>query len=47
MFRPDTIQALVTEHRQGTADHSAVIWLLLNYAAWHDTYVGQQALERV
>jgi len=39
LFNPVTVRTLLGEHRRGGADHSAVIWLLLNYAAWHDTYL--------
>jgi len=41
VFDTDAVSRLVREHRDGTADHSTVIWLLLNYAAWHDLYVGR------
>ena len=40
VFIAATVSRLVQEHRVGTADHSSVIWLLLNYAAWHALYLG-------
>ena len=43
IFNQATIQTLVDQHRTGSADHSSKIWLLLNYAAWHDLYLRQGA----
>lgn len=34
-----TVKALLAEHHRGRADHSRVVWLLLNYAVWHEAYV--------
>jgi asparagine synthase (glutamine-hydrolysing) len=39
VFNRATIKKLLREHREGAVDHSTTIWLLLNYAAWHDLYV--------
>jgi asparagine synthase (glutamine-hydrolysing) len=39
VFNRATIRTLLREHRRGEVDHSTTIWLLLNYAAWHDMYV--------
>jgi asparagine synthase (glutamine-hydrolysing) len=39
VFDRSTIRTLLREHRRGEVDHSTTIWLLLNYAAWHDLYV--------
>jgi asparagine synthase (glutamine-hydrolysing) len=39
MFSRAGIDTLLAQHRNGEADHSHRIWLLLNYAAWHDLYV--------
>jgi asparagine synthase (glutamine-hydrolysing) len=39
IFNGATIRNLSVQHRLGTADHSAIIWVLLNYAAWRDLYV--------
>jgi asparagine synthase (glutamine-hydrolysing) len=36
LFKHGTIQRVLAEHRRGVADHSTLIWLLLNYAAWND-----------
>lgn len=43
MFDRAAVDRLLTQHRQGEADHSQKIWLLLNYAAWHDLYIGRGA----
>jgi len=43
VFRHATIQRLLSEHRKGEADHSSIIWLLLNYAAWNNLYNGAGA----
>ena len=36
MFDHTTIRTLLAQHQKGEVDHSSIIWLLLNYAAWHD-----------
>lgn len=41
IFRPEATQVLLQQHRQGVADHSSKLWLLLNYAAWFDQYASQ------
>ena len=41
IFNHTTIQTILRQHRVGEADHSSKIWLLLNYAAWHDLYLRQ------
>jgi hypothetical protein len=33
-----TIGRLMAEHYKGERDHSSVLWLLLNYAAWNSVY---------
>jgi asparagine synthase (glutamine-hydrolysing) len=38
IFNHVTVSRVMAEHFQGKADHSSVIWLLLNYAAWYDQY---------
>ena len=38
LFNPSGVRELIAQHRKGEADHSSVIWLLLNYAAWHEMY---------
>jgi len=40
MFNDAGIKKLLEEHRRSEADHSAVVWLLLNYAAWHTSFIG-------
>ena len=39
IFNRDGVAALLSEHRAGSADHSAIIWALLCYATWDDLYL--------
>jgi asparagine synthase (glutamine-hydrolysing) len=39
LFNRTAIRRVLREHRSGEADYSLPIWLLLNYAAWHDSYI--------
>ena len=38
VFNQVTISRLMAEHYRGERDHSSVLWLLLNYAAWNSIY---------
>ena len=38
VFNHAAIDRLIREHRIGARDHSSLIWLLLNYAAWESLY---------
>jgi asparagine synthase (glutamine-hydrolysing) len=38
VFNHATISRLMAEHYKGERDHSSVLWLLLNYAAWNSLY---------
>lgn len=38
LFNHATISRLISEHHKGEADHTSIIWLLLNYAAWNNLY---------
>jgi len=38
VFNHATINRLIAEHYRGERDHSSVLWLLLNYAAWTSVY---------
>jgi len=38
VFNHVTISRLIAEHHKGERDHSSVLWMLLNYAAWHNLY---------
>jgi len=38
VFNHVTISRLIAEHSQGERDHSSILWLLLNYAAWDSRY---------
>ena len=40
--RPMRAQGAGVDHYRGEADHSDVLWLLVNYAAWHDLYVRRR-----
>jgi asparagine synthase (glutamine-hydrolysing) len=40
MFNLATIRELIAKHYRGEADYSSIIWLLLNYIAWHHLYIG-------
>jgi len=46
LFNRAAIGELLAQHRLGVADHSRTIWLLLNYAAWHELYVRKGASTR-
>jgi asparagine synthase (glutamine-hydrolysing) len=37
------IRRLVAQHKHGEADHSTVLWLLLNYQAWCNIYLSAPA----
>src|SRR5207253_10954515 len=39
IFNRNEVAALLSEHRAGRADHSAIIWALLCYATWDDLYL--------
>ena len=38
VFNHATVSRLIAEHYKGERDHSSVLWLLLNYAAWNSVY---------
>jgi asparagine synthase (glutamine-hydrolysing) len=38
VFNPVTISRVIAEHHRGERDHSSILWLLLNYAAWKTLY---------
>jgi hypothetical protein len=38
IFSLSYVETLMREHEQGTCDHSARLWLLLAFAAWHRQY---------
>jgi asparagine synthase (glutamine-hydrolysing) len=40
IFNHGTVSRVMAEHYKGDADHSSIIWLLLNYAAWREQYDG-------
>lgn len=39
LFHAATVQRILEQHQRGDVDHSKLIWLLLNYATWHDLYI--------
>jgi asparagine synthase (glutamine-hydrolysing) len=38
VFNHVTISRLISEHHKGERDHSSILWLLLNFAAWNNLY---------
>jgi asparagine synthase (glutamine-hydrolysing) len=42
VFNHATVSRVLREHYNGVADHSSLIWLLLNYAAWRELYAHFQ-----
>lgn len=46
LFDRTAVATVLAQHRAGVADHSTVIWLLLNYAAWDGAYVRSSASDR-
>jgi asparagine synthase (glutamine-hydrolysing) len=42
VFNHVTVSRVMREHYNGVADHSSLIWLLLNYAAWRELYHPSQ-----
>jgi len=40
-FDRAAVRDVLREHRSGAADHSPLIWLLLNYATWHRMYLDE------
>ena len=43
IFDRKGVSRLLTEHAEGQADHSAVIWALLSYATWEHAYLKPPA----
>jgi asparagine synthase (glutamine-hydrolysing) len=39
LFDRAAVRKLLRRHRLGEADYSLPIWLLLNYATWHELYI--------
>lgn len=46
VFNHVTISRLIAEHHKGERDHSSILWLLLNYAAWHNLYAHGRTSEQ-
>ena len=44
VFNHATVSRLIDEHHRGERDHSSVLWLLLNYAAWNSVYAHPRTL---
>jgi asparagine synthase (glutamine-hydrolysing) len=47
LFKKESIQTLLHEHRTNRHDHHVRLWMLLNLELWHQMYiqnVGQDAL---
>jgi asparagine synthase (glutamine-hydrolysing) len=43
-FRPEAVERLIDEHRDGRADHSLRLWTLLQLETWHREVVAPSAL---
>jgi len=39
-FDPAVVELLVRQHLDGTVDHGHRIWLLLQFAMWHERWIG-------
>lgn len=42
LFHLPFVEKVIVQHYKGQADHSALIWLLLNYAGWYGLYFSQR-----
>ena len=40
IVKPPVVDRLLTEHRQGKADHRKKIWTLLMLHLWHDQWIN-------
>ncbi|CAM3423437.1 asparagine synthase (glutamine-hydrolyzing) [Marinicrinis lubricantis] len=41
-FHKGSVENLLKEHRDGSADHARKLWTLYMFALWHETYMGTQ-----
>jgi asparagine synthase (glutamine-hydrolysing) len=46
MFDVAAVRKMLRQHRRGEVDHSGVVWLLLNYAVWHDSFIAARTAGR-
>ncbi|MFL5866581.1 MAG: asparagine synthase (glutamine-hydrolyzing) [Thermoleophilaceae bacterium] len=46
LFRPERLEALVAEHRDGSGDHGYRIWTLVMLELWFRTYVDRTPAQR-
>ena len=44
LFRPETIQQMLWEHRAGRHDHADRLWRLLNLELWHRRFIDREAV---
>jgi asparagine synthase (glutamine-hydrolysing) len=42
LFRKDSIQQMLDEHRSGKVDHHVRLWMLLNLELWHQIFIEQK-----
>jgi asparagine synthase (glutamine-hydrolysing) len=47
IFSPAAMQRLLLEHRAGSADHHARLWMILNVEVWYRMAILRQPLERL
>ncbi len=46
IFNTDTIETLKSEHLQGTANHSHILWSLVVFEAWRDRWLKSRHSSR-
>jgi asparagine synthase (glutamine-hydrolysing) len=39
LFNADYVQRLQNEHEQGTANHRKLLWTLLMFELWHESFI--------
>jgi asparagine synthase (glutamine-hydrolysing) len=42
LFRKESIQQMLDEHRSGKVDHHVRLWMLLNLELWHQIFIEQK-----
>jgi asparagine synthase (glutamine-hydrolysing) len=47
LFKRETIQGLLDEHRSNRFDHHVRLWMLLNLEIWYQIYIEQTGLETI
>lgn len=47
IFRRETAERLLEEHRENRIDHHVRLWMLVNLAIWYELYIENEALETI